>query len=353
MPRILRRLASLAAMTALALAATACAGGAPASSAPVASAADGAFPVTVSHVYGKTTIPEQPKRVVTIGWMTQDIVAALGTAPVGVSTSWGGDDEGFTPWFRHQVEEVLHADMPTVLAEGEEPDFEQILSLAPDLILAPHSGVTESQYARLSEIAPTIAFAERPWQSGTWQELTDVVATALGTTDRAAGLIADTQKGIDDAVAAHPGLKGASFVYGVTLSEGATEVGLYVSGDPRVRFLRGFGLVDSPSLESALSGLGPEDFYGAVSLEKLDTVDADVFVAWSSTPEETKATLTNPLFSRWKPIAEGRSYVLEDATMGMATNGPTLLSIPWAIENGFVDDLARAIDGDAVVRPSR
>ncbi|GAB3618400.1 iron-siderophore ABC transporter substrate-binding protein [Okibacterium endophyticum] len=344
-----RRSVATAVLAAAALIATGCS----ATTAPgdrSAQSSSPGFPVSIEHVYGTTEIPSNPERVITIGWMTQDIVAALGTVPIGTPTSWGGDEEGFTPWFRTQVEDVLEADMPTILNEGEEPDFEQILALEPDVILAPHSGITETQYARLSEIAPTVAYAERPWVSGDWQDLTRVVATALGENEKAEELIAQTEQAMQEALVTHPGVKDTSLLYGVSLSEGSAELGLYISADPRVAFLREFGLVDSPSLSDALGDVDDDDFHGAVSLEKLNTIDADVFIAWSSSPEETQYTLDHPALSRWEPIADGRYYIIEDATMGMATNGPTLLSIPWAIEEGFVDDVATAIDGGAIVR---
>lgn len=307
------------------------------------------FPVTITHVHGTTTIPSAPKRVVTIGWITQDVVAALGVVPVGVDQSWGGDDEGFTPWFRNQVQNVLKADMPTALAQGEEPDFEKILQLRPDLILAPHSGVTETQYKRLSQIAPTVAYNTQAWRSGTWKDLTNVVAKALGKQDRAEEVIAATQKQITAAAEANPVLKGRSFLYGPTLSPGSTELGVYVSSDPRVAFLREFGLVDTPDLAKAVGNVGADDFYGAMSLEKLGTVRADMFVGWSPSAQETKDTLTNPAFSRWAPIASGHSLIVQSDQMGMATNGPSPLSIPWAIDKGFVGDLASAADGRPVV----
>ncbi|MEE1649942.1 ABC transporter substrate-binding protein [Brachybacterium sp. J144] len=313
----------------------------------------GAFPVTLEHVYGETVIPAAPARVVTIGWMTHDIVAALGLAPVGVSTSWGGDEEGFTPWFRTQVEEVLGADLPTVLAETEDgPDYEQILSLAPDAILAPHSGISEVQYERLSEIAPTLAYREGAWSSGTWQDLTGIVATALGRVPEGETLIADTAQLIADEAAAHPNLDGASFVYTVTLSgaDGGTEMALYVSGDPRVALLREFGLVDTPALADLSAGVGPDEFYTGVSLEQLDTVEADVVVAWSNSAENTQYSLEHPLFSRWDPIANSRYYVTDDSTLGMATSGPSVLSLPWAIEQGYIAGISAAIDGTPTVR---
>lgn len=314
-----------------------------------------AFPVTLEHVYGATEIPSTPSRVVTIGWMTHDIVAALGVAPVGVSTSWGGDEEGFTPWFRTQVEEVLSATMPMVLTEEEGPDYEQILSLAPDLILAPHSGITEVQYERLTEIAPTVAYREGAWSSGTWQDLTGVVATALGETEKGVSLVTEIETAISQEAAQHPNLEGASFVYSVSLSasDGGTEMALYLSGDPRVSLLYEFGLVDSPALAPASEGLDVDSFYTAVSLEELDTVEADVVVAWSNSAEDTQYSVEHPVFSRWDPIANGRYYITEDPTMGMATSGPSVLSIPWAIERGYVEGISQGLDGGAVVRAAQ
>lgn len=312
-----------------------------------------AFPVTLEHVHGTTEIPAKPQRVVTIGWMTHDIVAALGVVPVLVPESWGGDEEGFNPWFRTQVEETLGAEMPEVLTENEDgPDYEQILAQAPDLILAPHSGVTEVQYQRLSEIAPTVAQKEAAWSSGTWQELTGIVATALGETAQAETLIADTETLIEDTLGAHPELDGASFAYTVTLDAagGGTELGLYVTGDPRVSLLHEFGMVDTEALAPASEGEDPDTFNVGVSLEELDSVEADVVVAWSNTAENTQYSLEHPLFSRWAPIADGRYYITEDPAVGMATSGPTVLSLPWAIDEGYIEGIAQALGGTAVVR---
>ena len=104
-------------------------------------AEQGALPATISHVFGETTVAEAPERIVTIGWATQDVVAAFGTVPVLTPDVWGGDEEGFSPWFRAEVEE-LGGELPEILAYNDagELDFEQILALEPDLILAPTPG---------------------------------------------------------------------------------------------------------------------------------------------------------------------------------------------------------------------
>jgi len=47
------------------------------------------FPVTVEHAFGSTIIPAEPKRVVSVGYVEQDFLYALGIAPVGVRNWWG------------------------------------------------------------------------------------------------------------------------------------------------------------------------------------------------------------------------------------------------------------------------
>lgn len=350
-PRI-RRLGVLAALAA-ALFVTACTGadGADSPESDTANAADG-YPVTITHAYGETVIPEKPERVVTDSWMNHDVVAALGVAPVAVAESWGGDEEGFTPWFRDQIENELGAEMPAILNVSEDGlDYEQILELDPDIIVAVYSGLTETDYERLSEIAPTIPFIDRAFTVPSWQEHTEVIGEALGESARAAELIEETETLIAAEAERLPNLAGSSFIYSLTLADGdgGTELAAYISEDPRAALLHEFGMVDSPALASASEGIDDDAFYTGISLEELDSVEADVVVAWSNSAEDTAYTIGHPVVSRWAPIADGHYFITENATLGMATSGPDVLSIPWAIKEGYIEDISRAIDGDAVV----
>jgi len=310
---------------------------------------DAAFPVTIEHAHGETTIESKPERIVTLGWMTEDVVAALGVVPVGVPTNYAGED-GYSEWFSDYVTDELGAELPEIIGiDGEgEFDLEQILSLDPDLILAPHSGITEVQYERMSEIAPTIPYAETPWISDPWQDFTREIGLALGESERAEELVTETEDLMAQAGAEHPDLQGTNFLFGVTLWEGETELGVYVADDPRVQFLHGFGLVDSPSLAAATEDM--PDFAGGISLEELDTLETDLFVAWEGGSGRTDATLADPLVSRWAPIANGTYYFMNDKGFAMSTSAPTVLSIPWMLEEGFLDDLSNAVAGGSVIR---
>ena len=64
-----------------------------------APASDSAFPVSVDHAFGTTTIDAAPKRVVTWGWGSADAAIALGTIPVAMPfQEYGGDAKGVLPW---------------------------------------------------------------------------------------------------------------------------------------------------------------------------------------------------------------------------------------------------------------
>ena len=63
-----------------------------AAGAPSAAPEEAAFPVTIKHKYGETTIEKAPERVVCLGLTDQDTLMALGVVPVGV-TYWFGDEE--------------------------------------------------------------------------------------------------------------------------------------------------------------------------------------------------------------------------------------------------------------------
>src|SRR5690606_2661953 len=117
--------------------------------------AGSAFPVTVEHKFGSTTIPEQPQRVVTVGFNEQDFALALGVEPVGVREFLGYDAPN-RPW---APEAVRGKEIPTVGAN--ELELEQIAALEPDLILGINGYFTKGTWQKLSKIAPTLAQSDQ------------------------------------------------------------------------------------------------------------------------------------------------------------------------------------------------
>src|SRR5688500_1001929 len=163
-------------------------------------AADGAFPVTVEHAFGETTIEEKPERVVVLGWSAQDTVYALGLEPVGMPEyPFGGGGDGVLPW----NDEYFDPAVTTLLDTADGPPLEAIAALQPDVILAPYDGFDEAVYESLTGIAPTVAYAGEPWTTP-WRDQTRMIGTALGLADEAEQLIAETDDRVAEIAAEHP-----------------------------------------------------------------------------------------------------------------------------------------------------
>jgi iron-siderophore transport system substrate-binding protein len=323
-PQPLRLFALLAAAAALAL------GGCSSTATPEATeSTDAAFPVTLTDALGEATIESRPERIVTIGWSSQDVVAALGTVPVASTDFTWGSVDTYLPWFADAVTE-LGGELPEIVttSENDEVNFEQILELEPDLILAVHSGLTQNEYDRLSGIAPTVAYADQPWSSD-WQELTRTIGTAMGESDEAEQLIDATNAEITAQADAHPEFAGVTFTYGWYLADGATSFDLYLPQDPRVQLMEQLGFVSSPQVVAL--GQTTDAFYGSVSLEELDTVESQFHIAWLDQPGDLARTVENPLVARWGPIAAGSSYFMDDQGLAWASSAPSVLSIPWSL----------------------
>ena len=54
---------------------------------------ENAFPVTIAHKYGETTLEKAPTRVVCVGLTEQDALLAMGIVPLAV-TKWFGEAPG-------------------------------------------------------------------------------------------------------------------------------------------------------------------------------------------------------------------------------------------------------------------
>ena len=64
-----------------------------------AAAEENAFPATLTHKYGETTVEKAPARVVCVGLTDQDALIALGVAPVAISYWFGAEDaKGVYSW---------------------------------------------------------------------------------------------------------------------------------------------------------------------------------------------------------------------------------------------------------------
>ena len=330
--RHLRRTAVVVTATALTLALAACSGStdddATATPEPGSTESDGTtFPVTIESALGTATIEEKPERVVALGWGAADIALDLGTVPVGVEAdTWGGDADGYQPWFREAVEE-RDAELPETIA-AYPLDIDAVVALEPDLVLAPQSGMEQDVFDQLSELVPVVAYPGEPWQT-TLEDQVTIIAQALGVPEQAQPLLDARQEAIDAAAAAHPELAGVQFAYVYASEPGSLSV--YLPGDPRVELLTGLGLELAPSVADLEAT--PGTFAAELGLENADTIsDVELLFTWFNDDAEKAATEAQPLFAQIPAFAKGAYVPMLDRQLGMAVSVATPLSVPWALD---------------------
>jgi iron complex transport system substrate-binding protein len=295
-----------------------------------------AFPVTIESALGDAVIPSEPKSVVTIGWGSADTAIALGTTPVGVeAATWGGDEDQYFPWVRDAIE-ANGDELPTTFNVYPEIDVEAVLELAPDLILAPQSGISEDEFTTLSEIAPVVAYPDTAWRT-TWDEQIEIIGTALGKSAEAADLITGIEEDIAAAAAEHPEFADVSFAYVYAAEPGALS--FYQAGDPRVDLISGLGLTMDETVADV--PLTDGSFSSTVGLERADLLDdVDVLFTWFNDKENQKLIEAQPLFAQIPAVERGSYVPSVDNQLGMASSMITPLSVPWALDKyiPFIED---------------
>lgn len=300
----------------------------------------GAFPVTIEHAFGETTIEEEPTRVATLGWTDQDMALSLGVVPVGATKlTWGGNEAGSSDWFDAEVEE-LGAEAPVRYDDADGAPVEEVAKLAPDLILATNSGITEKEYTKLSKIAPVVAYPEAPWITP-WQDALDLVGQALGRSTLAADVEAETQTVIDEAKEEYAGIQGKSLIFAYLTPTDLSTIGVYSPQDPRVSLMNDFGLVNAPVVENAIE---EGQFYGTVSAERAATLESDVLLTYAENPDDLSTFTDDPLLGQIPAVERGNAYAEADKHIGLAVTNPSPLSIPFTVEN-FLPQVAQAVDG--------
>ncbi len=316
----------------LALAAALClALGAPAATAQ-------AFPLTVEHAFGQTVIPERPVRVATVAWANHEVPLALGVVPVGFARANFGDDDGdgLLPWVSERLQQ-LGAEPPMLFDEGDGIDFEAVAASAPDVILAAYSGLSQSDYDTLSEIAPVVAYREAPWATD-WREMIRLNGAALGLAAEGEALIARIEAEIAEAAARHPELQGktAMFVTHLDIRD-LSVIRFYSANDSRVKFFDDLGLATPERVREATVG---GSYSGEISAERIDAFDdVDILVSYGGEALRERVG-QNPLTSRMRAVGNGAMVLLGNDPMGTAAT-PTPLSISWVLED-YLDLLAEA-----------
>lgn len=291
--------------------------------------------MTIRHAFGETTIEEPPTRIVTLG-EDLDTLAALGITPVGYApTAPGYTDD--VPYLADGIDlsgsEVLEG------ADTGEFSLEQVAALRPDLILGTNLFNMDKLYGTLSQIAPTIGY-ETGWGETSWQEMSVTVGRAVGDEAGARAAVADTEDYLADLRAELPGLEGKSVASVYYFASGT------FAANPRSASMDKYaalGMHVSPTLLELLPE-GASD--NSVSMERIEALDADYLVVSFGGPTLRNELESDPLYQGLDVVKRGNVHENDpaDSLPTFAGNNPTLLNIPWLLDQEK-EDLAKVAAG--------
>ena len=295
-----------------------------------------AFPVTIKHVFGATTVAKPPERIVTWGLSSQDALIALGKVPVGMPTFRSeGFDHDILPWTAEGIAALGGAE-PFIFDNATDIPVEQIAALKPDLILAVHSGISAEDYGRLSQIAPVIAYPGEAWTT-TWQDVITITGRAIGKPAEGEALVADLKQFVLDQAAARPEMAGKSFV---TLIDYNNEIGSHSAADTRASFLASAGMVIAEKVDGAGEG---ELYWYPLSYELFDTIPADILIGYFHTPALADEFFSRPFVKAAPQVARGAYVKMDDRALNMAMISMSALSLRWGVPRYF-DKIAAAAE---------
>lgn len=302
------------------------------SGATSAAGATDAFPLTVTHDLGETTVPAAPSRIVSVGLTEQDFLLALGIVPVAVTDWYGEQPHAIWPW---ATDALGDAEPPVVLDSADGVPFVQVASLEPDLIIGTNAGLTQADYDKLSEIAPTVAAVPGTGYFAAWQDQLALISAAVGRSAQGAELTSQVEGLFTTAAADHPELAGKKAIF---LQNAVYDGSLIASPDGLgTEFLTDLGLVVPDELDEFVVD-GAQAY---VPVERIDVLNAaDVLIWGTETDEDQTALEAVPGFSELAAVKAGRS-IYTGAILAGAIDFSSPLSEPFIVTE-LVPQLADA-----------
>jgi iron complex transport system substrate-binding protein len=253
----------------------------------------------VTHRFGRTVVPAQPRRIVALGeeGMLADLLDA-GFKPVAASASLPETLPGFSR------DELVGIE----IFNSTQPNLERIAVLKPDLILGTGFFVERIGYSKLSAIAPTISLDMSDWH---------VEYRALLKVLGAEALAARKLEAFDSDAAAAKASLGATTR---TVSVGSVYPGpspaVWVDGPTAApRLLLDLGVTLTPAA-AAVGDLGVKSGRAFFSPERLDLWSGDLLIlAQSDSVEGERSALAqikaNPLWATLPAVRANRVHVID------------------------------------------
>lgn len=295
-------------------------------------AEDGAFPVTIEHKFGSTTIDAPPARIAAVGIGDSDVLLSLGLTPVLVPVWKGSTDDGIGIW----AEPTVKGDDPVALANATTGfDVETIAAASPDLIIAVNNAIDENVYAQLSAIAPTVLHAadQTDWVLP-WQEVTTRIGRSVGLPSAARAEVDRVEALVSQARIDNPQFVGKTAALVIRWSDGNLRA--FSPNSARAQLLTALGFEPPAALASRFEGkLNTELSAESYSLLECDYLFFDNYELARGSME-SQETFTN------LGVVRSGGLIALDPIVSDAVSMPNPLTIPFVL-SAFIDDI-KAVD---------
>nr|WP_269330386.1 ABC transporter substrate-binding protein [Kineosporia babensis] len=245
---------------------------------------------------------------------------ALGATLVAVPNN-AVFENGLAPW-QQEAASVERFDTTDGLP------YEKLAAYTPDVILASDDYTLPQDYPTLTKIAPTLGYQTGPG-ADSWQDMTTRAGQVLGLGDQATEAITRTEKAIEDAKAASPGLEGKTFVFGPV--QGLDSIhSISNEKDASAQFFSQFGMTLSPGITALPDSETPGR--AIISPERMELLEADVLILTYADDAAKSQLEEQKLFQNLDVVKRG-SYVALTMNDAIALGFPSVLSIPYGLEN--------------------
>ncbi|WP_406169379.1 iron-siderophore ABC transporter substrate-binding protein [Streptomyces canus] len=258
---------------------------------------DGAFPRTVTHFEGRTTVEAQPKRIAVLSTGQLDDLLSLGVVPTATTRA---DNAGLVPGYLADAFPTYKKRLAGLTDAGtrQAPNLETLAAAEPDLILANDS--LGDLYPKLSRIAPTVITAGNGIN---WKRDLLLVGDAVGKGEAARQLLDD--------IAADARAKGQRI-------KGAPAVSMIRFTPDRTRMFGVSSFTGSIAVDMGLSRPKSQQFHAIsedIGAESIDTADGDwIFYSVQGDASKTDAgsVVTGPLWTSMKAVKAGQAVKVDD-----------------------------------------
>ncbi|MGV9860134.1 ABC transporter substrate-binding protein [Gordonia sp. NPDC003425] len=259
------------------------------------------------------TIPDTPKRIITLGDQWTDIALAFGVTPVGYYDYTKSSTGKLQPWYDDKLDDSTFLD-PT-----KGTDVGAVAKLDPDLIFAPGFAADDPLFQKISKLAPTVGSISGQ-EVDPWEDMVTVMGTVLHQPDKAKQIIDKTNSSVAAVAAEYPSLKGKT--YSLAFMYGADQLSVFGDqNDGAAKLFTDLGMVIAPALAAQYRKTGQPRF--GLSTENVPMLDSDLLVVATTNDRDTERLKGLAGYKNLKSVKTGAVAFLTQAQItGLNTPSP-------------------------------